>query len=191
MGLGYSLDAFLLDAKHFVPQSRLRLFVVGVLDSQVGDDPRRPPMEVGVSEIRPVALMRAIGGLSDVRWRLLDLPCPPRTRSRLADIVEDVPADHPDWWARERVEPLGADELQTRRRGAAHAATAWVPLRDRVPESQGWPLGCRAPQRWGRRVLEDPTGGEQPSDPFEGWRWGDRGATDDRARVRAVAGRTR
>ncbi len=104
--LGYSLDAFLLDAKHFVPQSRLRLFVVGVLDAQVGDDPRKPAMEVGVSEIRPVALMRAIGGLSDVRWRLLDLPYPPRTSTRLADVLEDLPAGHPAWWAQERVEYL-------------------------------------------------------------------------------------
>jgi DNA (cytosine-5)-methyltransferase 1 len=34
--LGYFVDAFMLDAKQFVPQSRMRVFVVGVHASVIG-----------------------------------------------------------------------------------------------------------------------------------------------------------
>jgi DNA (cytosine-5)-methyltransferase 1 len=57
--LGYSVDAIIVNAAHFVPQSRKRLFVIGKL----GASPRQSPAvseDVWESEIRPRALSRFI-----------------------------------------------------------------------------------------------------------------------------------
>lgn len=91
-GAGYRFGAVIMNAVHFVPQSRPRLFIVGALDSipipaaLVADGPD--------DEWHPPALVEAYGKLSKrsqeawVWWRL---PAPPARQSAFADLVEDNP----------------------------------------------------------------------------------------------------
>ncbi len=109
--LGYSVDAFILDAAHFVPQSRQRLFVVGVLEDAGGVN---KPGEVWLdgapqfaeSDVRPKALTTFIKKHPEIRWRIRDLPNQPIGSARLEDVLEDVPEDSSIWWSQERAEYL-------------------------------------------------------------------------------------
>ena len=122
--LGYSVDAFMLDAVNFIPQSRRRLFVVGVLDEL------RPeasgPTATGQSiqsDIRPKALADFILANSDIRWSLRRLPARPESDTKLKDVVEDLPDDAPEWWSRERAEYL-LNQMSARHRELAEQMIA-------------------------------------------------------------------
>lgn len=61
--LGYCLDAFVVDAKHFVPQSRPRLFIHGFLDDLLPSLRARGANEWSLREeslLRPDQLVRAL-----------------------------------------------------------------------------------------------------------------------------------
>ncbi len=94
--LGYSVDAFMIDAVRFVPQSRQRLFVVGQLGGEGGNvralDDGKP------DELRPAALREFIARNRRVRWQLRELPPLPNHARQLADILEEMPADSGLWW---------------------------------------------------------------------------------------------
>jgi DNA (cytosine-5)-methyltransferase 1 len=96
--LGYTVDAFILNAVHWVPQSRARLFVVAKLD---GGDLQRNPFAIE-SDSRPSALSTFINMRPNIRWDIRDLPSLPKPRQTLKDIVEDLPDDDPHWWNKER-----------------------------------------------------------------------------------------
>lgn len=104
-GLGYGTDTFILDAVSFVPQSRPRLFVVGVLNEEDTSGEALRPATL-VSKVRPKALAAFIRAHSDIQWRIRMLPDPPETEDRLVDVVEDLPEDAPEWWNKERTEYL-------------------------------------------------------------------------------------
>ena len=91
--LGYVCDAFMLNAMSFVPQSRARLFVVGKV-ARVGCTTGT----FGPSEVRPKRLIEFINSHPNIDWDLWALPDPPHTSKRLESIVEDLPADSPEWW---------------------------------------------------------------------------------------------
>jgi DNA (cytosine-5)-methyltransferase 1 len=95
--IGYSVDAFILNAIHWVPQSRARLFVVATLDE--GDSNQTTAQ---VSTVRPDALARFINLNPHIRWNLKKLPALPKPRKQLQDIVEDLPSNDPHWWNDER-----------------------------------------------------------------------------------------
>jgi DNA (cytosine-5)-methyltransferase 1 len=96
--LGYAVDSFILDAVRFVPQSRQRLFVIGVMS-----EPRTGILSGDwESEIRPKALADFIRYNPDIRWNLRRLPSPPDTQVRLEAILEDLPAGEPFWWSDQR-----------------------------------------------------------------------------------------
>jgi DNA (cytosine-5)-methyltransferase 1 len=91
-GAGYRFGPLVVNAEHFVPQSRPRLFVVGVrrdvgfggqLTAAGPCDPYHPP-----------ALRRAVGALTDttranlVWWRL---PRPPPRKHAFSDLIEANP----------------------------------------------------------------------------------------------------
>lgn len=95
--LGYAVDAFLIDAARFVPQSRLRLFVVAKRDA-----PGCQVDEVEVAWNRPKALVNFMRSHPQLRWNVADWPEPPPRTTALLDIVEDLPDDHPAWWNEER-----------------------------------------------------------------------------------------
>lgn len=73
--LGYSVDAVIIDAVHFVPQSRPRLFVIGVYEPhswQVRDRRRTPSFFE--SELRPAALARFILRNAKTQWTISLVP---------------------------------------------------------------------------------------------------------------------
>lgn len=91
-GGGYRFGAVIINAVHFVPQSRPRLFIIGVRKSS--PIPRALVADGPEGEWHPSALVEAYGKLSKrsqsswVWWRL---PAPPARTSIFADLVEDEP----------------------------------------------------------------------------------------------------
>ena len=124
--LGYSVDAFVLDAARFAPQSRERLFVVGVRDELLLDD-EQAASRPEASDARPAALVAYIRSRPDIRWRIRALPPLPTPTARLTDILEDLPHDDPRWWNAERASYL-LSQMSTRHRQIADtmiAKPAW------------------------------------------------------------------
>jgi DNA (cytosine-5)-methyltransferase 1 len=101
--LGYSVDAFIIDASRFVPQSRQRLFVVGQRNAslRVAETPR-----LLQSELRPAALADFILWHPDVQWSLRSLPLLPQRKTQLADIIEDLSPNAAAWWSKDRCDYL-------------------------------------------------------------------------------------
>ncbi len=89
---GYRFGALVIDAVHFVPQSRPRLFVVAVRkDIAV---PARLARRVGEPQWHPSNLVAAYENLSDETknsWVWCGLPAAPQRRKVLGDIIEDEP----------------------------------------------------------------------------------------------------
>ena len=89
---GYRYGALLIDAERFLPQSRLRLFIVGVLkDAAVPDGLQsQGPIE----EWHPRPLREAVGVLGEEArnaWVWWHLPKPTHARPSLSDVIEDTP----------------------------------------------------------------------------------------------------
>lgn len=122
-GLGYAVDAFMLDAVDFVPQSRLRMFVVGI-PSDIADfgDVHESFWSVE-SSVRPKALADFISTHSSINWRVRRLPEPATRKVELADIIEDLPEDSREWWSDERASYL-LNQMNSRHRERADAMIA-------------------------------------------------------------------
>lgn len=104
--LGYSVDAFIVNATHFVPQSRVRLFVVGVSqDLSTGCDIAESP-GFFEDEVRPKSLSDFVFTHPKIIWDMRPLPALPTTEKRLKDIVDYLPDDSPLWWSAERTDYL-------------------------------------------------------------------------------------
>jgi DNA (cytosine-5)-methyltransferase 1 len=84
-GLGYSMDILTLDAIHFVPQSRNRLFLIG--QPQGAQDGERPP-----------PIQRFIEHHRDIEWTIRRLPKPPERSAKLVDVLDS----RAEWWEKER-----------------------------------------------------------------------------------------
>lgn len=123
-GLGYSVDAFMLDAANFVPQSRQRLFVIGTLESVSNhlSDAFRLAGQLD-SETRPKALAKFIEAHSEISWNLRALPDPPPRETTLEDILEKLPNDAPEWWSEERARYL-LNQMSLRHRDLANRIIA-------------------------------------------------------------------
>jgi DNA (cytosine-5)-methyltransferase 1 len=112
--LGYLVDAFMLDASYFVPQSRQRLFVVGCLERNA-----KPTLIFSESVLRPRALSSFIVRHSDIRWHIRNLPSPPtHVRKNLISILDRLPPDSPEWWSEERTQYL-LNQMSARHRAIA------------------------------------------------------------------------
>jgi DNA (cytosine-5)-methyltransferase 1 len=83
--LGYAVDIFTLDAVHFVPQSRNRLFIIGQPHGAVAAE-------------RPPDLQAFIDRHSDVQWTIRRLPDPPQSAVRLQEMLDRDAG----WWEPER-----------------------------------------------------------------------------------------
>jgi DNA (cytosine-5)-methyltransferase 1 len=97
--LGYVVDAFILNALHWAPQSRPRLFVVAKSGSESERQTTATP-----SATRPRALCEFINSHQEIAWDIRTLPRLPKPRKVLPDIVEDLPDDDPHWWSQERAD---------------------------------------------------------------------------------------
>lgn len=94
--LGYSCDVRVIDARHFVPQSRPRMFVVGIPD----------PPQHETSHAAPDAprwLARLFETTPDARLHQRRLPALPRGPKDLRGAIDALPADAADWWSADRV----------------------------------------------------------------------------------------
>lgn len=118
--LGYSVDAFILDAVNFVPQSRQRLFVIGILDEAQPKTFSRTKLTQSIeSDVRPKALSKFILlNSSDIRWNVRPLPSQPKPTLQLKDILEDLPHNASEWWSHERAEYL-LNQMSPRHREVA------------------------------------------------------------------------
>ncbi len=116
--LGYAVDAFIIDAVRFVPQSRQRLFVVGTRTPEVSalnDTPR-----FYESECRPPALADFILWHPEINWSIRRLPALPNSNLKLADIVEDLSPNSQTWWSSERCQYL-LNQMSPKHRAEAEA----------------------------------------------------------------------
>jgi len=97
--LGYTVDTIIVNAIHWVPQSRPRLFVLAERD----EHPQTQSCSL-MSDVRPEALVDFINDHPNIRWNIRDLPPLPPPRTRLQDIIEDLPDKDPHWWSKERAD---------------------------------------------------------------------------------------
>ncbi len=97
--LGYAVDAFILNAVHWVPQSRARLFVIAKLETEENGD-----RFARVSDARPEPLVEFINAHRNIQWDIRRLPRLPKPGKLLREIIEDLPDHDPHWWSDERVE---------------------------------------------------------------------------------------
>jgi DNA (cytosine-5)-methyltransferase 1 len=134
--LGYAVDPFIIDAARFVPQSRQRLFVVGVSRHERILEPVAQH-RFFESEARPGPLADFIFRHGEIRWDLRPLPPLPQTDLSLEDVVEDLPENSQMWWSTDRVEYL-LNQMSDRHRelvdemvaqGGRHVATAFRRVR--------------------------------------------------------------
>ncbi len=114
--LGYSVDAFILDAAHFVPQSRQRLFVVGCKPATSSVVKETPSLFEGVG--RPAALADFILWHPEINWSIRHLSSLPPIRRNLPAILEDLSPNSAQWWSRERAEYL-LNQMSARHRKIA------------------------------------------------------------------------
>ena len=115
--LGYVVDAFIIDAARFVPQSRQRLFVVGTkkLSASACNDSHT----FFESDCRPAALAEFImlWG-NDIDWRIRRLPPLPKRLTSLSDIIEELSPNSAMWWNRERCDYL-LNQMSPKHRASA------------------------------------------------------------------------
>jgi DNA (cytosine-5)-methyltransferase 1 len=121
--LGYCVDAFILDAARFAPQSRVRLFVVGLRKEDFLISESVKALHFFQSDVRPKALSDFILRHANIRWCLRKLPSPPEKSKILDDIIDELPEDAPAWWSRERAEYL-LNQMSPRHRKIAEERIA-------------------------------------------------------------------
>jgi DNA (cytosine-5)-methyltransferase 1 len=122
--LGYVFGALTMDAAHFVPQSRPRLFIVAVRkDANI-------PLGMAVDEPddawASASLRKAKGALRpDLRdaWRWWRLPPPPRRNATLADLIELTPQGV-EWHSPKETARLLGMMSEVNRRKVAEAVEA-------------------------------------------------------------------
>lgn len=120
--LGYAVDAFILDAARFVPQSRQRLFVVGSQENCF-KSPNVQNRLLRPNDSRPEALTHFISSHPQIRWGIQHLPPQPGREFTLEDVLEDLPETAPEWWNRERATYL-LSQMSSRHREIAERMIA-------------------------------------------------------------------
>lgn len=104
--LGYAVDPIMIDAVRFVPQSRVRLFVVAHLDDRYHAWESSDASRFYESDVRPKALANFIFDHPEIVWSIKSLPSLPVRSSTIRDILEDIPSDSSAWWSPDRVNYL-------------------------------------------------------------------------------------
>ncbi len=123
--LGYTVDAMLLDATHFVPQSRQRLFVIGVQRVYRATSPFRNERVLSrITSLRHGRLSAFIRSHPHIDWNLRDLPAPPPCHISLAALVD---SEENEWWERDRVDYLLSQMSARHTEAVAHmkAGESW------------------------------------------------------------------
>ena len=100
--LDYVVDVMIIDARHFVPQSRVRLFVVA--QQRAPQDSLKQEVVLNQSgDERPKKVREYIRSHPEIDWHLRDLPTLPTTDLTVKDIVDE---SENGWWKEDRAEYL-------------------------------------------------------------------------------------
>ncbi len=100
--LGYACDVFTLDARHFTPQSRPRVFVIGTRHHTPSEN--HAPFLTRSSALAPKRLKDVVAAHFDLVWRWNEIPPPPPLNiNGLEKIIESVAEDDERWWPDEAV----------------------------------------------------------------------------------------
>lgn len=100
--LGYACDVFAIDAAHFVPQSRPRIFVIGVKELNANQDisifSRRS------SCLKTRSLGKAVLANLDLNWHFLEIPSlPSKIKPDLSPVIENLAEEDERWWSSDEV----------------------------------------------------------------------------------------
>ncbi|RJO69518.1 MAG: DNA (cytosine-5-)-methyltransferase [Myxococcales bacterium] len=107
--LGYRFGAVVIDAKHFVPQSRPRVFIVAIDQDLDVSDFRLGAPPVKASLWHPPTLVKTVKNFDldlKARWIWWNLPKPMKNGVSLAKIITDPDAHDPSWFSNEEVARL-------------------------------------------------------------------------------------
>lgn len=104
--LGYAVDSLIIDAERFLPQSRVRLFVIGSLQNGHGSWEVHEPRTFYESEVRPGPLAEFIFTHPEIVWNIRSLPALPDRKLSLRDVLEGLPDSSSFWWSKERTDYL-------------------------------------------------------------------------------------
>lgn len=104
--LGYWVDAMLIDAAWFVPQSRLRLFVVATKADAFFSETVKEDKGVYECPARSAALVKFITSHPEINWLIRPLPNIRKRCLTLESILEDIPPVSAEWWSTDRVDYL-------------------------------------------------------------------------------------
>ncbi len=112
--LGYSCDLLALNASNFVPQSRLRLFIIAA------QEPRVAWSDLEQSELRPSWLIQFRDENPDLSFWTAQVGALPTPTGRLSEVIERLRPTDARWWDQNRVERFCASlsDTQTARLNA-------------------------------------------------------------------------
>jgi len=136
--MDYNCDLLAVDAARFVPQSRPRLFVVGVRGRRM--------TEPVAHDARPAQVLEFIRRHHDLKWSCVALPSLPRKHSDLATVIERLPENAPDWWNASRQAHLYS-QMSARHRTLLRHLMDSRRLRFATVYKRVRPAGCRAEVR--------------------------------------------
>ena len=147
--LGYAVDSFVVDASHFVPQSRARLFVLGRLWTEHQEQEPSLLQDSAITTARPKQLLSFIAAHPEISWKLRPLPALPRRAQDLEAVLEKLSDDAPEWWSDKRATYL-LNQMSERHRAIA----------DRMIGDDCWSYGTVFRRvRYGRSMAELRTDG--------------------------------
>lgn len=96
--LGYACDVFMVDARRFTPQSRLRVFLVGAKLSPV--DGALQKILYRPKELLSDPLRKSVLANKDLRWFYNKIPRPPPLNAAgLSRLIEPLPDEDARWWS--------------------------------------------------------------------------------------------
>ena len=125
--LGYTVDPMIIDASHFLPQSRVRLFVIGVLNHGCGSWKIGENLTFWESPVRPKALAEFIFLHPEIVWNIREVASPPNITSSFSDVLEDLADESPLWWNSKRRDYLISQMSEKHSEQLQHmkAANSW------------------------------------------------------------------
>lgn len=103
--LGYYVDLLRIDAAHFVPQSRVRIFILGIHESiarKMKSDFMTVASDLQSTNARPKKIVEYIAKHPEIKWHFHRLPNLPNREIALESILDP----EAEWWPKERVEYL-------------------------------------------------------------------------------------
>jgi DNA (cytosine-5)-methyltransferase 1 len=97
--LGYACDTLLIDGRYFVPQSRPRIFIICVLESQLlmGRD-KIEHVSFKEHVLRPKQILRLMKDNSDLQWVNFDLPSISKKSATLENILDPHGKIPKEYW---------------------------------------------------------------------------------------------